>query len=91
MVSCIQKDYVGADGLYTSYSAEAFKDQATADAGGAALPVEGGLSGKIRNIELLTGLTGNLAADAFGVLYADLKQIIVDRGWEASVNDIEDV
>ena len=79
-------------GINANYSAEAFKDAATAEANGNPLPLVGaGIYGTIQNVESITGLTGNLANDAFGVLYADLKQKIVDLGWEADVSDIEDV
>ena len=90
-VNVVKKDREGTAGFYTTYSAEAFKDEATADAGGEALPVDGELTFKIKNLETKVGLTGDIVPDAFGILYADLKQRIVDRGWETNTASIEDV
>jgi len=90
-VNVIRKDRVGGAGIYATYECETFKDAAAAESG-TPLPLEGGnLGGKIRNIEALDGLTGNFAADAFGVLYEDAKTEVVERGWEVSTEDVEDV
>jgi len=90
-VKTIKKDYEGTAGIYCTYEAEAFKSEADADAGARPLTVDHGLDFKITNLEANTGLSGAIVPDAFGILYADLKQQLVDRGWEASVVDIEDV
>ena len=90
-VNAVKKDREGTAGFYTTYSAEAFVSKAVCDAGAEALPVDGELTFKIRNLETKTGLTGDLVPDAFGILYADLKAQIVARGWEANTAAIEDV
>ncbi len=95
-VPVIKKDRVGSAGIYAVCECETFKDEATAEAAdGQPLQLEGGnIHFKIVNLDTdaaYQGLTGDLVPDAFGVLYARAKQEVVDRGWEASVGDIDDV
>jgi len=90
-VESIGKDRVGDQGIYAVYSAEAFKSAQDAANGKQALQVDGGLTFKITNLEDVDGLTGAIVPDAFGVLYADLKQRIVGRGWEPDLASIEDL
>lgn len=90
-VPTIRKDRVGSDGIYGKWVAEAFKDKATADAGGERLPIQ--LSGTIKNLESLDvpgGITKMVDA-AFYHIYEDIKQSVVDAGWESATGDIEDV
>lgn len=89
-VNAVKKDREGTSGHYLTYDVEAFKDKATADAKGDPLPVDGGLGGKIRNLETATGLTGDLLSDGFGLIYADLKNTIAERGFDVLAN-IKDV
>lgn len=90
-VNVVKKDREGSIGFYATYSAEAFVTKAACDAKADALPVDGELTFKVRNLENKTGLSGALVSDAFGILYADLKAQIVARGWEPNTAAIEDL
>ena len=94
-IPSIKKDREGTAGIYAVCECETFKDEASADGGSPALELEGGnLHYKLANLDTdpaYTGLTGTLVADAFGVLYAEAKEQVVARGWEASTSDITDV
>ena len=90
-VNVVKKDREGTAGFYTTYTCEAFVNQAAADSGTVeALPVDGELTFKIKNLEAKTGLTGSLVSDAFGILYTALKAQVVARGWDtlASIQDV---
>jgi hypothetical protein len=90
-VSSIKKDREGTTGFYCTYGVEVFKDKATADAGGQSIQVPELDRFKMTNLETLNVSAGNLVGEALGIIYGDLKQRIVDLGWEAATADIEDV
>ena len=90
-VSSIKKDRTGSDGFYCTYGVSVFKDAATAAANGPILPVPELDRFKMVNLEARSVNAGNMVAEVLGQLYDDLKQRIVDLGWEASTADIEDV
>jgi len=81
----------GPDGFYCTCGLSVYKDASTAAVNGPQLNVPELDRMKLVNLETRSVNAGNMVSEVLGQLYGDVKEKIVELGWEASTADIEDV